>query len=94
MLGVATEHLALLEMIHDELIDVVGLCDMHAIAEELKLPQIPKTHVVMERIRKAGFTVVSTHFRPTAFKTDMPVAELKKLIKKIKKLDIEIFDIR
>ncbi|MFT4311021.1 MAG: hypothetical protein ACMXX7_00150 [Candidatus Woesearchaeota archaeon] len=58
----------------------IGFFDIHKIAKNLKLKNIPKDKVLLEKIRDLGFFGVKTHFSRTGIKTNMKKEDFEKLI--------------
>lgn len=54
--------------------------DLHYLAKIAKT-KIPKTDLLLNRLRKKGFSAERTHFCATAIKTDASFAQLKKMLK-------------
>jgi tRNA (guanine26-N2/guanine27-N2)-dimethyltransferase len=66
-----------LRTIRDESkIDVVGFYDIHALCKKYKIKQIPKFDVLVRRIKKAGYKVSRTHFKPEGLKSSIPLQKL------------------
>jgi tRNA (guanine26-N2/guanine27-N2)-dimethyltransferase len=57
-------------------VDLHELCDLHNLVP-------PKTSAVMEELRSMGHKVSQTHFRPTAIRTNGPVSEVARIIRKL-----------
>ncbi|MFH1072785.1 MAG: tRNA (guanine(26)-N(2))-dimethyltransferase [Nanoarchaeota archaeon] len=72
-----------LNIIEDESkIPTVGFYDIHAQCKRNRIKDIPKTHLVMDRIRKAGYAVSRTHFSDLGIRSDMAGKDFIKLLKK------------
>jgi tRNA (guanine26-N2/guanine27-N2)-dimethyltransferase len=57
-------------------VDIHELCDLHNLVP-------PKTSAVMEELGNMGYRVSQTHFRPTAIRTNGPVSEMVRIIRKL-----------
>ncbi|MDO5852135.1 MAG: tRNA (guanine(10)-N(2))-dimethyltransferase [Methanobacteriaceae archaeon] len=68
----------------DEADGSIGFYDIHKICKVLKISS-PKFQDVMDAIKDHGYFISRTHFKPTGMKTNMPLAEIKDLIIKIRK---------
>jgi len=62
-------------------IDVFGFYDIHAICKKHKIKQIPSFDVLIERIKKAGYKVSKTHFKPEGLKSTILLPKLLQLMK-------------
>lgn len=60
-------------------LDIPFFYDIHTICKKHSLP-IPRTEVLMQKIRDKGFNVCRTHFLDTAIKTDMSFNQLIELM--------------
>jgi len=65
----------------ESLINTVGFYDPHKMCSKLKLPEIPKYEIVMEKLKKRGYKSSRTHFSRTGMKTNAPYEEVIKAIK-------------
>ncbi len=54
--------------------------DIHKTLKKHKLQNNPKKDITIEAIKKKGYKATSTHFSPTAIKTNMPYEEFLKTI--------------
>ncbi len=71
-----------LKMIKDESkIDVVGFYDIHALCKRYKIANIPKFNILIKKIRKKGYKVSRTHFKPEGLKINMSLQKLLRLMK-------------
>lgn len=77
------EVLKLLGQCYDEAEGPVSFYDIHKICKKLKISS-PKINDVMDEIANRGYFISRTHFKLTGMRTDMPLDELKQLIKDIK----------
>jgi tRNA (guanine26-N2/guanine27-N2)-dimethyltransferase len=59
-------------------LDLHALCDLHSLTP-------PKNADITECLRNMGYNVTRTHFRPTAIRTNAPVAEVVAAIENLKK---------
>ncbi|MGM5484274.1 MAG: tRNA (guanine(10)-N(2))-dimethyltransferase [Nanobdellota archaeon] len=59
-----------LELLAEEY-DTLGMKDLHILAKEKSLSELPKTDEVIRRIKDKGYNATRTHLSRTAIKTDM-----------------------
>jgi len=59
-------------------IDLHSLCDLHNLTP-------PKNSDIIEYLKSSGYSVARTHFRPTAIRTNAPIAEVVSAIKDLMK---------
>jgi tRNA (guanine26-N2/guanine27-N2)-dimethyltransferase len=72
----------LLETIEKEShIPIVGFYDIHRIAKNLKAT-IPKYEVIFNALKKKKYKVALTHFSDHGIRTDAPLDEIKKILRK------------
>ncbi|MBW2966636.1 tRNA (guanine(26)-N(2))-dimethyltransferase, partial [Candidatus Woesearchaeota archaeon] len=64
-------------------ISVLGFYDIHKICKRNKL-KAPKTELLIKEIKKKGFKVSKTHFSSLSVKSDIKLAKLVKLIRRLK----------
>lgn len=73
----------LLQVIHKEShIPIVGFYDIHRICKTLKTT-VPKTELIIKELKKKTFKVSKTHFSEYGLRTDAPIDEIKKILKKL-----------
>lgn len=61
---------------------LVGFYDLHVLASALGMGAV-KNKEVIKAIKKKGATATETHFSPYGIKTDLPLAEIKKILKSL-----------
>lgn len=85
------ELLKLFNQCYEEAEGPITFYDIHKICKTLKISS-PKMDDVIDEIRQRGYFISRTHFRLTGMRTDMPLDELKDLIKKVKeeKLGVDV----
>jgi len=57
--------------------------DIHKLCKKLKI-SAPKINDVMDEIKSRGYFISRTHFKLTGMRTDIPINELKDIIKEVK----------
>lgn len=71
----------LLSAIHQEAhIPIVGFFDIHKICSRMKVA-VPKTDVLLARLREQGYKAGRTHFRETGIRTDAPLEGVRKILR-------------
>lgn len=58
--------------------------DIHTLCRVLKI-SAPKFDLIIEKINEKGYNVVKTHYSPLGIKTNMPISEIKEVIKDLVK---------
>lgn len=61
----------------------VTFFDIHKLCKKLKI-SAPKINDVMDEIKSRGYFISRTHFKLTGMRTDIPINELKDIIKEVK----------
>jgi len=70
-----------LEIIKEEMqIPTIGFFDIHALCEKSKLP-IPKREVLIQKLKKRGYTACRTIFNPYGIKTKASLKVLQGFLK-------------
>ncbi|MBQ6219287.1 MAG: tRNA (guanine(26)-N(2))-dimethyltransferase [Methanosphaera sp.] len=77
------EVLKLFNLCYEESEGPITFYDIHKICKNLKISS-PKINDVIDEIARKGYFISRTHFKLTGLRTDMPLNELKELIKQIK----------
>lgn len=75
--------LELFERCHAESEGPITFYDIHKLCKKLKI-SAPKMNDVIDEIRNRGYFISRTHFKLTGMRTDMPLDELKTVIKDVK----------
>lgn len=63
----------------EAMIKTVGFYDIHAFCKTHNIRQIPKTEVLMKRMKRKGITYSPTHFSDTGIRTDIESPEFRSL---------------
>jgi tRNA (guanine26-N2/guanine27-N2)-dimethyltransferase len=61
-------------------IHTVGFYDIHKIVKKYNLKQIPKKECIINKIKRSGYKVATTHFNANGIRSNIDVKELVKLI--------------
>jgi tRNA (guanine26-N2/guanine27-N2)-dimethyltransferase len=72
------------EMVEEESLIDIPFLDLHALCDLHNLTP-PKNTDITEYLRNVGYSVTRTHFRPTAIRTNAPVAEVVAAIENLTK---------
>ena len=73
-----------LKIIKDESkINAIGFYDLGSLAEKNKIKELPKKDFLKEKIRKSGYKASDTHFSGSGIRSDIPINNLIKILKKI-----------
>src|SRR3989338_574984 len=78
------ELIKFLKMIKDESkINTVGFYDLNDVAEKNKIKTLPKKESIKNKIRKMGYKASDTHFKGEGIRSDIPLKELIRILRKI-----------
>ncbi len=77
------ELIRFLKIIKDESrINSAGFYDLHEICEKNKIKVLIKKEMVKDKIKKSGYLVSDTHFKGEGIRSNMPINQLIKILKK------------
>ncbi len=78
------ELMKFLSVMEDESkIDTIGFYEIPKVCKRHKIKSIPKKELIIRTIKEKGYKASGTHFSGTGIRSDIPIKELIKIIKKI-----------
>lgn len=63
-------------------INTIGFYDIPKICKRYKIKRIPKKELIIRKIKDKGYKASETHFSGSGIRSNVPIKELIKVIKK------------